>query len=149
MTKAVARSAMGRIEGKTHVMPVRVYIEDTDAGGVVYYANYLKFAERARTEMLRALGEHHSDLVASGQAIAVRHVSADYIRSAVLDDDLDIHTTITEVKGASATMHQIIRRGADDLVDVTVKLVCIDLDTGRAVRLPESARTVMMTCIEG
>ena len=139
----MSKPAFGRLEGKTHIMPLRVYFEDTDAGGVVFYANYLKYTERARTEMLRALGESHADLVATGQAIAVRHVEADYKRSAMLDDDLEVVTTVTEVKGASATMHQVVRRDGDDLVVVTVKLVCIDLESGRAVRLPETARAVL------
>ena len=84
------RGQSGMVADGVHVFPVRVYYEDTDAGGIVYYANYLKFAERARTELLRIAGITHSDLMAeSGVAFAVRHCAADFIKPARLDDPLD------------------------------------------------------------
>ncbi len=129
-----------------HVMPVRVYYEDTDAGGIVYYANYLKFAERARTEMLRAGGIAHSDLLASDKvAFAVRECHADYIRPARLDDALEIRTRVTEVGGATLRMHQDICRDGEVLVGVDVRLACMDVTSGAPKRLPDAVRE----CLRG
>lgn len=128
---------------ETHVFPVRVYYEDTDAGGVVYYANYLRFAERARTEMLRAQGIGSSRLMAEkGIAIAVRHCRADFLKPAVLDDLLEVHTRITEVRGASLRGLQAIRRAGEDLARLDIKLACISLSGGPA-RLPDDLRSVL------
>lgn len=129
-----------------HVMPVRVYYEDTDAGGIVYYANYLKFAERARTEMLRAGGIAHGDLLASdGIAFAVRECHADYIKPARLDDALEIRTRVTEVGGATIRMQQDICLEGDVLVAVEVRLACMDVNSGAPKRLPEAVRE----CLRG
>src|SRR5262249_19258454 len=92
-----------------HVFPVRVYYEDTDAAGIVYYANYLKFAERARTEMLRAHGFEHGG-IGAGLAFAVRSCAVDYLRPARLDDALEVRTRITRVGGASLEADQDICR---------------------------------------
>ncbi len=125
----------------TYNLPVRVYYEDTDAGGIVYYANYLKFAERARTEYLRALGlEQNTDLAADQKiGFAVRHCEIDYRKPAVLDDLLNVSCKISELGGASCTMHQEISR-ADGLllVCMEVKVVCMNLSKMRPVRLPEN-----------
>ena len=130
---------------KPHVFPIRVYFEDTDAGGVVYYANYLKFAERARTEMLRDLGgERHAEIMEkAGIVYAVRHCEADYRKPALLDDLLSVHTWVTEAKGASLSMVQAIRRDGEDLVGIKVRLACMDLKTRRPARLPDGARTLL------
>ena len=120
---------------QAHVLPVRVYYEDTDAGGIVYYANYLRFAERGRTEFLRARAPDAARALRdAGAAFAVRHCVADYRRPARLDDALDVHTRVTAIGGASLTMGQDIRRDGDILVDLVVKLVCIDRG-GRPLRL--------------
>lgn len=125
---------------RAHVYPLRVYYEDTDAGGVVYYANYLKFAERARTEMMRSLGFESSTLQDEhGMALAVRRVEADYIAPAKLDDALEVHTSVVDVKGASLIGCQVVRRGNEDLVRFTIKLACMSL-SGGAARMPEPLR---------
>ena len=122
----------------TFYMPVRVYYEDTDAGGIVYYANYLKFAERARTEYLRTLGfNQQKDLSAEDKiGFAVRHCEVDYKKPAVLDDLLSVSCKISELNGASAVMSQKICRGEDVLVTLEVKVVCMSLSRMRPVRMP-------------
>lgn len=130
---------MNRQDG-AYVFPVRVYYEDTDAGGVVYYANYLKFAERARTEMLRGLGAESSNIMKSdGIVLAVHHCAADYLKPARLDDMLKVHTRITKVGGASLHLDQKITRDGEDLVSMKVRLVCMTMAGGSA-RLPKNLR---------
>lgn len=127
-------------EGRVHVWPIRVYYEDTDAAGIVYYANYLRFAERARTEMLREIAPRYCDpATAGGIAFAVRHCTADFAQPARLDDRLEVHTRIVKVAGASFSAEQIIRRGAEALVRLDVRLACISA-AGRPERLPLALR---------
>jgi len=134
-----------RIEGSTFIWPVRIYYEDTDAGGVVYYANYLKFAERARTEMLRHVNIENSVLQdRHGLAFVVRHIEAEYLAPARLDDLLDVHLTLTKVGGASLDGVQTIRRGDEDLVRIKIRLGCMKLDGG-AGRLPADVRAILQT----
>jgi acyl-CoA thioester hydrolase len=131
-----------RFEGRHHVMPIRVYYEDTDAAGIVYYANYLKFAERARTEMMRTLGGDHQELEArEGVLFAVRRCEADYMRPARLDDQLEVWTEMREVTGARMRAVQSVRRGSEDLVTMQVTLACIDR-AGRPKRIPERLREI-------
>ncbi|MES1150871.1 MAG: tol-pal system-associated acyl-CoA thioesterase [Dongia sp.] len=126
-----------------HLHKVRVYFEDTDAGGMVYYANYLKFAERARTEMLRAAGISHAEMVADdGLMLVVRRVTAEYRRSARLDDELEIETRVGDVSGATLTLDQVVRRGRETLVEFVVTIACITRD-GRPTRLPARIRTAI------
>jgi acyl-CoA thioester hydrolase len=123
-----------------HVFPLRVYFEDTDAGGMVYYANYLKFAERARTEMLRSAGISHAEMVAQdGLMLVVRRCVAEYHRSARLDDALEIETLVSGLTGASILLDQVVRRGSETLVEITVTIACVTKE-GRATRLPERLR---------
>lgn len=130
----------GILEGDTHVFPLRVYYEDTDAAGIVYYANYLRFAERARTEMMRSLGLNHSGMMAAeGVVFAVRHCSADFLAPARLDDRLEVVTRITGLRGASLGMEQRVRRDGADLVRMSLKLACMTL-TGRPSRIPGALR---------
>lgn len=127
----------------THVCPIRVYYEDTDAAGIVYYANYMKFAERGRTEMLRSVGLAHRDLLADhGIAFAVRNLSADYLRPARLDDSLTVHSRLIELRGASMSAKQVVRRADEDLVRMTVRLACIDRQ-GQPARLPKTLRAAL------
>jgi acyl-CoA thioester hydrolase len=120
-----------------HRYPVRVYYEDTDAAGIVYYANYLKFAERARTEMLRELGiGHRAMLEAQGVAFAVRRCNVDYMAPARLDDMLEVRTRITGLRGAAIEAEQIVARDNDQLVRLNVMLVCIG-PGGNARRIPK------------
>ena len=123
-----------------HRHPIRVYFEDTDAGGMVYYANYLKFAERARTEMLRAAGISHAEMVAQdGLMLVVRRCVAEYHRSARLDDELEVATRVSGLAGASIILDQAIRRGSEILVEITVTIACVTKE-GRPTRLPQRLR---------
>ena len=130
----------GRFEGRVFVFPARVYYEDTDAGGVVYYANYLKFAERARTELIRALGmERQAALEEDDRhGFMVRNLSVEYKAPAVLDDLLTVTCELTEMKGAGAEMKQEIRRGETLLATLDVKLAYVSLKRKRPVRIPEN-----------
>lgn len=128
-----------------HVFPMRVYYEDTDAAGIVYYANYLKFAERARTEFLRGIGVTNSGLMADeGIVFAVRECHMDFQRPALLDDRLEVHSVITKVGGASLSADQIVRRDGEDLVRLEVRLACVTL-AGRPGRLPKKLRAALQT----
>ena len=107
---------------------------------MVYYANYLKFAERARTEMLREAGISHAEMVAQdGLMLVVRRCAAEFHRSARLDDELEITTGMSELSGASLVLDQVIRRGSEILVELTVTIACVTKE-GRATRLPERLR---------
>jgi acyl-CoA thioester hydrolase len=123
---------------KAHVFPLRVYYEDTDAGGIVYYANYLRFAERARTEYLRSVGTDHQTLAAEdGIAFTVRQCSVDYMQPAYLDDVLTVHTRFLKVGGASLRAEQIVKRDTDDLARLLIRLACVGND-GKPKRMPKS-----------
>jgi acyl-CoA thioester hydrolase len=128
---------------KTHVFPLRVYFEDTDAGGIVYYANYLKFAERARSEMLREVGiESSRVMVDDGVALMVKTCHVDYQKPARLDDALEVHTRITKVGGASLQGEQHIKCDGQDFVVINIKLACMAL-TGKPARLPKGLRSTL------
>lgn len=121
------------------VWPVRVYYEDTDSGGVVYYANYLKFMERARTEWLRARGFEQDVLLRDqGLLFAVKTVNMDYHRPARFNDLLVVVSQIAEARGASFLFAQIIQRDASSevLCSAQVRVACIDAETFRARRIP-------------
>jgi len=129
-----------------HQHSLRVYYEDTDAGGIVYYANYLKFIERARTELLRQLGVESSDLMNThGVAFAVKRCLVDYHMPAVLDDALVVDTKVIRVGGASLDLQQIVTRGTDHLVTVDIKLGCLDLRIGRPKAMPSEVRVILNT----
>lgn len=118
----------------------RVYYEDTDSGGVVYYANYLKFAERARTENLREKGINQSELAKDeGILFVVRHVSMDLLKPARLDDILDIATNVENISGASINMHQEISCNGQVLAKIKVQIVCVSTAL-KPVRLPEQLK---------
>ncbi|MDE2516586.1 MAG: YbgC/FadM family acyl-CoA thioesterase [Rhodospirillales bacterium] len=127
-----------------HDYALRVYYEDTDAGGVVYHANYLRFAERARTEALRDLGLPHAAMVAENRRmLMVRRVKVDYLRPARLDQTLVVETTPRAVGGASAALLQVVR-GPDGVCAVLeVELACVDADTARPARLPPVWRAAL------
>lgn len=124
-------------------LPVRIYYEDTDAGGVVYYANYLKFFERCRTEWLRSFGHHQTDLLAKHDiAFVVKSVSADYKRPGRLDDALEAGLRLTHLGRAQLQFEQWVERinpdgSRDSLVTGHVKLACVNLKTLRPVPLPD------------
>jgi acyl-CoA thioester hydrolase len=135
------RSQQG-IELNVFKWPVRVYYEDTDAGGVVYYANYLRFLERARTEWLRQLGFGQDALMRdSGIVFAVRQVRIDYLLPARFDDELVVEATVGEVSKVSLTFAQRILRAPDRvLAEATVKVVCLDKDRFRPTAIPAAIR---------
>ena len=118
-------------------LPLRVYYEDTDAGGVVYYANYLRFCERARTEWLRALGVEQQRLLAE-EAIAfmVRSVQADYLAPARLDDEIEVVSTIENLRRASLVFRQEIVRGGERLFTAAVLVACIDWQRHKPLPIP-------------
>ncbi len=132
------------VEGKFY-FPVRIYYEDTDAGGIVYYANYLKFAERARTEFIRAVGFNQQEQLNSDEraGFVVRHCEIDYQAPAMLDDLLTVSCEISEFGGASATMHQEIRRGEQLLVTLDVKVVYVLLKNKRPSRIPNELKNLL------
>jgi len=118
---------------------LRVYYEDTDAGGIVYYANYLKFFERARTEWLRELGINQVSFLEQNIGFVVRKVEMDNVASAKLDDLLNINSTITTLKRASLVFHQQITNQAQQLIcTVTVRIACVNFQSAKPMAIPES-----------
>jgi acyl-CoA thioester hydrolase len=126
-----------------HRLPVRVYYEDTDFSGVVYHANYLRFLERGRTELLRSAGVDQSILHAEpgGIIFAVRRMSLEYVRPARMDDLLTIETETSEIRGASLRMSQRILR--EDIVLLTAEVHVAVLAGGRPARLPDEIRRLL------
>ena len=125
-----------------HTYSLRVYYEDTDAGGVVYHARYLGMAERARTEALRSAGAPHAELAsAHGLAFVVHRLAVEYRRPARLDDLLCVDTTLAAISAARLSLRQTIRRDATPLVTLAVDLACVD-STGRPARIPPRWRAL-------
>ena len=122
-----------------HRLPVRVYYEDTDFTGVVYYANYLKFLERGRTDALRSAGVSHADLLQleTPLGFAVRKITVEYLLAARIDDALCVETVFHEARGARMVIGQRILRGDELLITAEVEAACIDMD-GRPRRLPKA-----------
>ena len=126
-----------------HLFALRVYYEDTDLAGIVYYANYLKFIERARTEWVRGLGVDQGRLRArQGVVFAVRRIEADYLRPAKFDDELVVETRLRALTGARIVLEQVVARGPARLFVAVVTLVCLTR-TGVAVRLPDLLRRAL------
>lgn len=116
----------------------RIYYEDTDAGGVVYYANYLRFLERARTEVLRDLGFEQAQLLRENRiAFAVRSLSVDYLKPARLDDLIEVTSSIGKLGRAQMLFQQQIARQGEILLDAQVRVACIDPVHGKAVAMPK------------
>ena len=126
-----------------HRLSARVYYEDTDFGGVVYYANYLKFLERGRTEALRDMGVDQIAMKDEGTVFVVRRANVDFLSPARFDDMLDVRTTASWVKRASAAMWQEIWRGDDKLLIAEVTIACMTL-AGKPTRLPDPVRANLM-----
>lgn len=123
-----------------HSFPIRIYYEDTDAAGIVYYANYLKFAERARTEALRQAGFDQSKLLAEQKiGFVVKNCNIDFLSPAKLDDLLTIETNLHDISKVSLSMKQVIKNGNKTLVNLDVKLVMVD-DKMKLVKLPETIK---------
>ena len=121
-----------------------MYYEDTDLGGVVYYANYLKFLERARTEWLRSLGFAQTVLAAEhGVVFVVRSIALDYLKPARFDDQLDVTVEIADTGASRIGLAQRVRRGADDLVTASVDIACVHTATFKPVRIPATILAAM------
>ena len=121
--------------------PVRVYYQDTDAGGVVYHTNYVNFMERARTEWLRSFGHSNAGLMKElGVMFVVRSVKIDYLKPALLDDMLEVTAHLTKVGRSQMTLAQEVRRGEDVLTQADVHLVCVGKDSFKPVSVPEMLR---------
>ena len=125
-----------------HRWPLRVYYEDTDFSGAVYHASYLRFFERARTEMLRARGINQKELLSqTGLGFVVRKMTLDFKRPAEMDDEIVVTTLIGAMSGASLTLRQTLHRGSEVLVAVEVLVACVK--QGRAARLPAALRHLL------
>lgn len=127
----------------THSIPVRVYWEDTDAGGIVYHASHIRFFERGRTEYLRALGIRQSDLAAGPMPLffAVRRMETDYLKPARLDDLLTVTTSTRDIGGARMTLDQVLTRGEETIARAVVTVVAIGCDA-RPHRIPAHLRAL-------
>ncbi len=128
----------------SHVMPVRVYYEDTDASGIVYHANYLRFIERGRTDVLRCAGLDHRRMMDAedSTAFAVRQMTIRFIAPARLDDALEVRTRFTELKGARIRATQSVWRGEQQLFEAEVEVAVLD-EKGRARRIPTFVREAL------
>ncbi len=128
--------ASGVFIGPVHHFPVRVYYEDTDVSGIVYHANYLRFMERGRSDMLRVIGIDQRAAIETGQGVyTVADIALRYLRPARLDDDLIVKSSVTQLKNASCKIHQAIWRGDEQLTRAEVTAAFITLD-GRPQRQP-------------
>ncbi len=126
-----------------HTHPVRVYYEDTDLAGIVYYANYLKYIERGRSEWIASLGVDQTQMFANqGVVFAVRRIEADYLRPARFGEDLVVTTEVTGLTGARILLDQAVLRNGETLFRCAVVLICLNVG-GTAVRVPEIVRRVL------
>ena len=129
-----------------HRYSLRVYYEDTDAGGVVYHANYLRFAERARTEALRDAGIPHAEMVDRfGAMFMVHRAEIDYVRPAMLDDLLVVETETMDVGGATVLLRQTVRGPAGVCATLRIKLACVRIGEKKPGRIPPQWREAMLT----
>ncbi|WP_170561048.1 tol-pal system-associated acyl-CoA thioesterase [Ruegeria atlantica] len=126
----------------THIFPIRVYYEDTDMGGVVYHANYLKFIERARSDYVRRLGNDQNAMRDGGIVWVVRRIEADYLAPAKFDDELIVETWLSSLSGVRLTMGQLVKRGDTEIFRASVTAVCMNAQ-GKPVRLPAEIRALM------
>ena len=122
--------------------PVRVYYEDTDAAGVVFYANYLNFMERARTEWLRALGFEQTTLLHDYNVVfVVRSLAVEYLRPALFNDELEVTVSLTGTRGSLLEIAQTVRRGTHNLVTGNVKVACVNTQSFKPVRIPRTIKS--------
>lgn len=131
-------------EDKTFSFPIRIYYEDTDAGGIVYYANYLKYAERARTEFLRHLGINQEEMLKNlSLGFVVRYCNINYKSPAKLDDALNITCKITELKGASLKMEQKLYKEDTVICEIEIGLVFLSLPSMRPTKIPTEISSLL------
>jgi acyl-CoA thioester hydrolase len=135
---------LGHFDGKTHILPIRVYYEDTDLSGLVYHANYLRYMERARTELFRSVGVSKMADLESPEPTAwtIREVNIRYLSPARLDDALEVHTICTAISGARLNAIQRVMCGARLLTDATIEACVITLG-GRPRRIPQDLRDLL------
>ena len=138
MTGPAQEPSSGWVEGREHVLPVRIYYEDTDFTGMVYHANYLRYFERGRSDFFRIAGISHTELLGLEEptAFTIVRIELDYKRAARVDDALLVRTTYDAVKGARLMVSQRITRGDELIAEAKVQAVCIDMQ-GRAKRPPK------------
>ena len=137
------RPAGDPLSAPAHRFTVRVYYEDTDMGGIVYHANYLKFIERARSDWVRDMGiDQRAMKEVEGAAFAVRRVECDYLMASRFDDRLEVRTSLLSISGARLMVKQEVSRGQDRLFTAIVTLVCLS-DTGAPMRLPANIRRIL------
>lgn len=143
MSSLCAPTLSGQLADGEHRFPLRIYYEDTDAGGIVYYARYLQFAERARTEILRLAGIEQSALRAQHDVVfAVRRCEIDYRRPARLDDLVEVRSRLTALRGAKLSAAQSIWRAGEELVRLAVEIAAVRAD-GRPTRIPAPVRAAL------
>jgi acyl-CoA thioester hydrolase len=131
-----------RADAQPFSWPIRVYYEDTDSGGVVYYANYLRFLERARTEWLRALGFGQAELATRYQVVfVVRAVSIDFIKPSLFDDSLQVTVELVKVSASQILVAQRVMRDGEELVAAEVRVVCVNTAKFKPVRIPQAIMT--------
>jgi acyl-CoA thioester hydrolase len=126
----------------THRFPIQVYYEDTDMGGIVYHANYLRYIERARSEWVRALGNDQNAMRESGLVWVVRRIEAEYLSTARFEDALIVESTVREVTPARLVMEQVVKRDELPIFIAMVTAVCMNAN-GQPVRLPAEIRALM------
>lgn len=140
----------GWMEGATHVLPMRVYYEDTDFSGVVYHANYLRYMERGRSEFLRLAGVHHTAMLDAPEPMAwtIRRAALDYRRPARVDDALEVRSITREITGARMIIDQSVCRAGEVLVEGEIE-ACIITLTGKPRRIPEGIRAKLVALAGG
>ncbi len=138
----------GQFNGDVHRFPIRIYYEDTDSVGLVYHANYLKYAERARTEMLRLVGISQTEMALRyGVSFAVRDCVLDFRGAAHLDDLIEVRSRLVQMAAATASAAQTIWRGTEELVRLSLRVVCLRRD-GRPSRIPWPVRHALEPYIQ-
>jgi acyl-CoA thioester hydrolase len=145
MTSANWLDLAGRIEGEIHILPIRVYCEDTDFAGHVYHANYLKFCERGRSDFIRLLGIDHQSLTAKmGEpgVFVVRHIEIDYLKPAQVDEVLEVVTRCAHIGGASLVLAQEVRRGESVVARARVTVVLVS-SLGKPQRIGALIRSAL------
>ena len=136
----------GRIQGEVHIMPIRVYYEDTDFSGAVYHANYLKFCERARSDCLRLLGIHHSEMHGTASFV-VRRMVCDFLKPALIDNLLEVETRFVEFGGARMELVQTVMRIGEKLFEAQVTVALVD-GKGKPKRLPPDMTKTFLSRVE-
>src|SRR6185436_21071850 len=136
----------GRFEGKLHRLPIRVYYEDTDFSGAVYHANYLKFCERARSDCLRLLGIHHSEMHGTASFV-VRRMVCDFLKPALIDNLLEVETHFVEFAGARMELRQMVMRSSEKLFEAQVTVALVD-GQGKPKRLPPAMTKTFLSRVE-